>query len=446
MPGLLIVIGLLLCAGQALGDRFLDSIDTQEKQILGDLHNGKIISAKPFGENGNMGSLWKVKIEHEGRVREAVFKPRPFGDREGWARTPMEAAVYKLDRILGTGLVPPVAYRRNLNLNGNHFGEGAMMLWAEGAHGIQNVPEHEWNPKREVFSSDLRIIQAISRDADNQNIHNILRAKSWKNGKWQLIKVDNEASMRDGAYVNLDHHLPTWGAVTRFNKQTFEKLKAMNYADLKMDVGEFISDKEIRQWLSTRDGLVSHIEGQTKVRGDVFFGEQEVGFNAKKRIGKTATRAFRGKFDDKMKSKKVRVQYLKSTDARLRGAQGRTVLTPTGVKVYLVKQPTKATLVEELVHVNQLHSMAKMAGGFSSLHVALTNDSNFAKLAPKSMEAYAKGRVASILRGKAKTRTKAEQARYKRQLEKSGVKSKATTLWRGETKGKAAKARSARAR
>jgi hypothetical protein len=438
----------LLSSGQAQADRFLDAIDSQEKQILGDLHNGKIISAKPFGENGNMGSLWKVKVEHEGRVREAVFKPRPFGDRDGWARTPMEAAVYKLDRILGTNMVPPVAYRRNLNLGGNHFGEGAMILWVKGAHSIQGVPEHDWNPKREVFSSDLRIVQAISRDADNQNVHNILRAKNWKNGKWQLMKVDNEASMRNGAYVNLDHHLPTWGEVTRFNKKTFEKLKAMNFNDLKMDVGEFMSDGEIRQWLSTRDGLVKHIEGQAKIRGDVFFDESEVGFNAKKRIGKRATRAFRNKFDGKMKSKNVRVHYLAKSDPRLKGAQGRTVLTPKGVKVYLVKQPTKATLVEELVHVNQLRSMAKKAGGFSPLHAALTSDSSFAKLAPKSMEAYAKGRVASTLRGNARLKSKAEQARYKRSLKKAGVGRSATTLWRGPSKsrGKAVKAGPARAR
>src|SRR5690606_34488921 len=118
---------------------------------------------------------------------------------------------------------------------GNHFTEGAMVLWVDGAHGIADIPEQEWNPRREVFSSDLRVVQSISRDADNQNIHNILRAKSWKgDGKYQLIKVDNEASMREGAYVNLEHTLPTWGEVTRFNKKTYEKLKTLNFADLKM--------------------------------------------------------------------------------------------------------------------------------------------------------------------------------------------------------------------
>ena len=217
-----------------------------------------------------------------------------------------------------------------------------MVLWVDGAHGIADIAEHEWNPKREVFSSDLRVVQSISRDADNQNIHNILRAKSWKgDGKYQLIKVDNEASMREGAYVNLEHTLPTWGEVTRFNRKTFEKLKTLNFADLKMDVGEFMSDGEIRQWLSTRDTIVKHIESQAKVRGDVFFAESEVAFNAKERVGKTANQSFRGKFEGKMKAKGVRVRYLPTGDPRLSGAQGRTVLTPKGIKVYLRKAAGK---------------------------------------------------------------------------------------------------------
>jgi hypothetical protein len=61
------------------------------------------------------------------------------------------------------------------------------------------------------------------------------------------------------------------------------------------------------------------------------------------------------------------------------------------------------------------------------------------------MEAYAKGRVASTLRGNAKMRTKVEQARYKRQLSRAGVRRNATTLWRGSTKAKPpAKIRAAR--
>jgi hypothetical protein len=44
------------------------------------------------------------------RVR-AIYKPRVYGDAGGWHRTPMEYVAYRLNRLLGLDLVPPVAYR-----------------------------------------------------------------------------------------------------------------------------------------------------------------------------------------------------------------------------------------------------------------------------------------------------------------------------------------------
>ena len=137
------------------------------------------------------------------------------------------------------------------------------------------------------------VLQAISRDADNQNVHNIVRGKHWRSGQWRLMKVDNEASMRPGAYVELGHHLPTWGEVTRFRKATYERLKQLSFKDLKGDVGEFLSDREIRDWLKTRDGLVRHIEQRARQHKDVFFTEKEVSFDARARVGRAASKSFR---------------------------------------------------------------------------------------------------------------------------------------------------------
>ena len=112
MTTLLAAMAVVAISSTAEAKNFLDSIGKADKAILNDLYNGRIIEARPFGAQQNTGSLWKVKIEHNGNVREAVFKPREHGDRDGWARTPMEAGMYKLNRILGMNMVPPTAYRK----------------------------------------------------------------------------------------------------------------------------------------------------------------------------------------------------------------------------------------------------------------------------------------------------------------------------------------------
>jgi hypothetical protein len=399
------ILVLTCAASSAEARRFLDAINDADRAILDDLHNGNVVEARPFGENGNTGKLWKVRVEHNGRSRWAVFKPRTFGDRDGWARTPMEVAVYKLNRVLGLDLVPPAAYRRNLTLNGQTFGEGALSLWVDDAHKLWNVPEQEWSPRREAFSSDLRILQSLSRDADNQNGNNLIRGRHWKDGKYRVMKVDNEASMRSGAYVNLEHSHPEWGPVTRFNRQTYDRLRELSFQDLKMDVGEFISDDEIRDWLHTRDGLVGAIDAQARQR-DVWFRQNEIAFDARVKVGKDAGPAFLRKFESMMKRKGVKLEYVAPSDLRLEGALGRTSLSVDGeltvrLAVGWTGNPKRATLVEELVHVNQLLRLAGQAGSLARLYTALNRKGDRQGRALRlSMEEHAAGKVALTLTSK----------------------------------------------
>jgi hypothetical protein len=399
---------LVLAAGAAEARRFLDAIGAADRAIMEDLSNGAIVEAAPFGANGNMGKLWRVRVEHNGRSRWAVFKPRSYGDRDGWARTPMEVAVYKLNRILGLDMVPPVAYRRNLTLGGQHFAEGALMLWVDDAHKVFGVPEHEWAPRREAFSSDLRILQALARDADNQNGANLVRGRHWKDGRYRVMKVDNEACMRWGAYVNLEHTHPEWGPVTRFNRQTYDRLRELSFQDLKMDVGEFMSDDEIRDWLRTRDGLVQAIDREARGR-DVWFAQNEIAFDARLKVGKPASKDFLRKFDGLMRGKGVKVEYVAPSDLRLAGALGRTSLDAEGkLVVRLAKpwteNPSHATVVEELVHVNQLLALARQAGGLKPLYAALNRKGGRTQAVKLSMEEYAAGKVGLVVRAKVEQR------------------------------------------
>jgi hypothetical protein len=424
----------LLCAQRADARKFLDAIGDADRAILQDLHDGRVVEAYPFGANQNMGSLWKVRIENNGRSRWAIFKPRQYGDRDGWARTPMEAAMYKLNRILGMDMVPPTAYRRNLWINGQQFGEGALMIWVDDAHKALNVGDREWKPGREAFSSDLRVLQALGRDADNQNGANIVRGRHWKDGKYRVMKVDNEACLRNGASVALDHAHPEWGAITRFNRQTYDRLKELNFNDLKGDLGEFVSDDEIRGWLSARDGLVRAIDDAARQRQNVFFNPGEINFDASKRYGKRASAKTVAKFENLLRRKGVGLEKLEACDARVAGAAGRTVLTADGIVVRLPatkRGVAKATLLEELVHVNQLQTMAKQTGGLGGLYQALSAKDKASRAVRASMEEYALSKVARTVDGKERRRVEgARQRMHERAARCSGGACDTRTLWK----------------
>lgn len=402
-------------AAVAAAERFADAIGREERRLLSALEHGRVVRARPFGANQNTGSLWKVELEHEGRRHTAIFKPRQWGDRDGWGRTPMEAAVYRLDRILGLDLVPPTVYRRDVDLPGHgRFAEGALVLWVDDLHALDRVPEHDWSPRREVFSSDLRILQALSRDADNQNGKNLGRGRHWLKDGYRVVKLDNEAAMRRGAHVELHHALPTWGPVRRFRRRTYERLKELRFDDLSADVGAYLSDDEIRDWLATRDRLVAHIEREAG-RREVFFRPDEVAFDARARIGRPARRGELVAFRRRAARLGAEVEELAADDPRLDGAHARTVLTPTGVRVLLGPEPGALALVEELEHARQLQRLARRAGGHRALHRFFSEEVAAARLVGASMEARAKGRAAAAApRGTMRRRVQAEQARHAR--------------------------------
>ncbi|MGZ3653398.1 MAG: hypothetical protein ACXWSC_19690, partial [Bdellovibrionota bacterium] len=116
--------------------------------ITRDLFNGRITSVRRFSQNDNKHGLYVVQIEAvdhvtgEVRQREAFFKPRTWGDEDGWARAPMEYLAYDLNRKLDMDYVPPTAYRRGLHVeaDGQVFTEGAFILKAPEFKALAALP------------------------------------------------------------------------------------------------------------------------------------------------------------------------------------------------------------------------------------------------------------------------------------------------------------------
>ena len=256
--------------------------------------------------------------------------------------------------------------------------------------------------------------------------------------------------MRPGSYLELQHSSAIWGQVMRFNHTTFARLKELSFNDLKADVGEFMSDGEIRDWVNSAKGIVNLVEHLRREKGDgrVFFSNEEIAFDARKKVGRKASNKDLAKFELLLGRKGVKVVYTNAKDPSLKGAVGKTLLAKDGtITVRLArgkgKAPAMGTLVEELVHVNQLQRMGRKMGGLSRLHSALKGRGRKVKAVKASMEAYAKGKVGLVLTSKRdKQRVKRSQRRFNTRVARLvGARTGTTSYWKAALKSRPRSAR-----
>ncbi len=236
--------------------------DAAHYAIATDLYNGRVAWSAPFNANNNNTSLYKVSIENPatGRSREGLFKPRAFGDNDGWGRTPMEYVTYALNRMLGMDYVPPVAYRRNLEVGGQQHAEGSVQYMVPDAKLLKYSNESEWGTSKELLLSDTRILDVLIQNSD-RHAGNFLIGAHWVDGKPRAMLIDHAAGLRPGAYVTLEHdNAFGTGPVQVIRKSTFDALKGLQFDSMKRQLGEFISDDEIRGMLAQRDGIVKTMD------------------------------------------------------------------------------------------------------------------------------------------------------------------------------------------
>ena len=250
---------------------------TAHHSITADLYNGNVVWSRSFSKNGNNTQLYQVRVHNPktGRHRDALFKPRVWGDNQGYNRTPAEYAAYRINRMLGMDYVPPVAYRRNIEVGGQRWSEGALIYRVPDAHNLRNVPVEQWGVRRKLLLSDARILDVLIQNSD-RHVDNFIRGRHWVDGSYRPILIDNAAGFRREASVRLSHQNAFGtGRVRVIRKATYENLKKLSRRRLKRELGEFLSDREIDALLRRRDGIVAYFDtriekyGYTNVVWDV---------------------------------------------------------------------------------------------------------------------------------------------------------------------------------
>lgn len=239
--------------------------------ITHDLFNGQIISLQPFSENQNQNTIFMVKVlnrdQLSGRVtvRDAIFKPRNYGDNDGYGRTPMEYVAYFLNRMLGMDYVPPVAYRRSLNLvhMGRRMTEGALIFFSPDFEAMANLPHQALTESYEAILSDHRILNVLLQNEDGHS-KNLGLARHWVDGNVRPIFLDFSAGFRvNRPYLSMTKY-PAPGnsdPVYRIRRGTFENLKKLQMEHfLPLIQGDLITTEEVQTLLSIRSGIVSFFQ------------------------------------------------------------------------------------------------------------------------------------------------------------------------------------------
>jgi hypothetical protein len=141
-----------------------------------------------------------------------------------------EIAAFKLDELLGLGLVPPCVERR---IEGDI---GSLCLWIEGGMteaeraNAKSVPPNVVDFNDQMH--DIKLFMQLTWDTDYNNVANIVIGPDWK-----VYKVDSSRAFRQTETLRREEGL------TRFRRSTLQALESLTRERL---------DETLGQWLDTR--------------------------------------------------------------------------------------------------------------------------------------------------------------------------------------------------
>jgi hypothetical protein len=167
-----------------------------------------------------------------------------FNFRDSWT---FNVAAYKLDRMLGLNLVP-VSVKRNWRTE-----QAAFTWWIddvemdEGDRQKKRIapgkPER-WNEQMQL----IRVFDQLIYNTD-RNLGNLLIGRDWR-----VWAIDHTRAFRRIEVLRSPENL------TRCDRQVLERLKQLDRAALKAQLGDYLSDWDINALLARRNLIVAHFE------------------------------------------------------------------------------------------------------------------------------------------------------------------------------------------
>jgi hypothetical protein len=165
-----------------------------------------------------------------------------------------DVPAYQMSRLLGLDNIPPVVFRRigNRRVTLQAWREGALMEFDRLEQGIEPPSYRRYREQEQ----NMRVFDSIIGNVDRHN-RNFLTDED---GRFWLI--DHSRS-----FLRSDR-TPYLDSVTMCGRTLFERIKALQRAELLELLSPPLSESEVDWVLRRRDKVVAHIEEVIATRGD----------------------------------------------------------------------------------------------------------------------------------------------------------------------------------
>ncbi len=270
-----LAVSAALAAGAApLTAQFRPEEIAQREMWENFMRTAEIIKFEPVGEG--VTHPWKLTLRRGDVEHKAVWKNIDILDGEIPDRWRFEIAAYRLDKLLGLNMIPPVVEREFRGKPGD------LSLWADNKFSLLKK-EEENIPTPESASAQVAAMKYLTRAwdcliaNDDRTQQNILYTEDWrtilfdhsrafrsdKDHRERLIYGSNGIKTMDdgrgGRRPVLFRRLP---------RAFVEKIRSLEKAAVQAAVGPYLTEAEIDALMARKPILLAEIDDMIKQEGE----------------------------------------------------------------------------------------------------------------------------------------------------------------------------------
>ena len=263
---LIITLFLLIFQSYEANGQLTPAEIAQREELEEFLRTAEIIGYEEIGEGVTKPLRLLLK---KGEVeRNGVWK-KPSGIQkgflEGWQ---YEIAAYQMDKLLGLNMIPPTVERK---FKGKR---GSLQLWIEHEYSFLEIMEQKI-PIPQSKIDHVYKMRYLNRAFDSlianedRTQQNIRYTKDWR-----IILIDHSRSFRSSKKFTekllFGKHAERRPKILflKLPRAFVEKVKALNFDNIKKAVGRYLKDREIKAILIRKELLLAEIEELIKERGE----------------------------------------------------------------------------------------------------------------------------------------------------------------------------------
>ena len=197
----------------------------------------------------------RATLEPGGPATRFAWKQLTPGYSKGYMESyKAEIAAYKMDRMLGLHMVPPIV-ERTIDSK-----KGAAVFWIENTKGwsVKSPPQGP-EPKWSINLTRMKMFDLLIANID-RNQGNLIY-----DDDWHLFLIDHSRAFID------KKDLKNMAPLGRVDRELWAKMEALTLEQLNDGLGDWVGDKEKKALLVRRDKMAEQIKQMVAKRGQSVF-------------------------------------------------------------------------------------------------------------------------------------------------------------------------------